>query len=217
MAVIAPSLASADPLRLASAIASLGAHPYLHLDIEDGNFIDNITFGMKTVREVAKTAPQSLDAHLMTTQPGAWIDALLACGVRTIAFHLEAARYPLALIRAIRDAGGKAGVALNLQPAVAGLRPYAHALDYVLLMACEPDGRGQEFNPAVLDRIREARAILPPDARIVVDGSINESNMREVACAGADVLVMGRAVWGAADPAAEIARLTALLNGQGGR
>ena len=211
MALIDPSLASANPLRLARSIASLGAHPVLHLDIEDGNFIGNITFGMKTVRAVAEFAPQALDAHLMTSRPRDWAGELLACGVKRVAFHIESEPYPLELLRAIRDAGGEAGLALNLQADIARLAPYAHALDYVLLMACEPDGRGQEFNPFVLQRTRQARSLLPPGVRIVVDGGVNETNMRGLVAAGADVLVMGRAVWAAADPAAEIARLTALL------
>ena len=107
MALINPSLASADPLRLADCIRSLKDYPYLHLDIEDGNFIANITFGLKTARAVAKCAPQALDAHLMTTDSGFWVKELLDAGIKRIAFHIESAAYPLEIIERIHEAGGQ--------------------------------------------------------------------------------------------------------------
>lgn len=211
MAHITPSLASADPLNLAASIAALGDYPHLHLDIEDGNFVDNITFGMKTVRAVAGTAPQALDAHLMTENPAFWVGELLRAGVKTIAFHVESAAYPLEIVHAIREAGGRAGLALNLKAPIESLAPYADKIDFALVMASEPDGEGQQFNPYAATRVAQAREILPARVAIAVDGGVNETNMMALRRAGAEVFVMGRAVWGAPDPRAQILRLNALL------
>ncbi len=208
MVRIDPSLASADPLRMAEQIRKLEGHPLLHLDVEDGNFVPNLTFGMKTVRAVAAYADQELDAHLMVTAPGAYIEELLDAGVYRIAFHIEAAPYPAVYLNRIRKRGGKAGLAFNCMEPVESALSYENSLDYILIMTSEPDGRGQEFNPCMLEKIRRAREIFSDRIEIMADGGISEEHMDQVLAAGAEILVMGRAVWNAEEPGRKIRELT---------
>lgn len=204
---INPSLASADMLRLREQILELGDYPYLHLDIEDGNFVPNITFGMKTVQAVSKLTKKELDAHLMVTEPGNYIAELMDMGIRRIAFHIEAVSYPAVYLNQIHSRGGIAGLALNCKEAVSSVLPYIEFLDYVLIMTSEPDGRGQLFNSCMLEKVRAARECLPKRISIMADGGISEDHMKQVVEAGADTLVMGRAVWNAKDPERKIEEL----------
>lgn len=204
---INPSLASADMLRLREQIMELGDYPYLHLDIEDGNFVPNITFGMKTIQAVSKFTKKELDAHLMVTEPGNYIEELMDMGIRRIAFHIEAVSYPAVYLNQIRNRGGIAGLAFNCMEPVSSAFPYIEFLDYVLIMTSEPDGRGQEFNSYMLEKIREARECLPKRISVMADGGISEDYMKQVIKAGADTLVMGRAIWNAEDPGRKVAEL----------
>ena len=197
---VIPSLASADPLRLDSCIRALGDYPYLHLDVEDGNFISNITFGMKTIRAVAREAGQILDAHLMVSDPGPWVDELLAAGIRDIAFHCEACRYPYELLHRIREAGGHGGLAFNFREDPADALWYQDELDYVLIMTSEPDGQDQRFRPDMIRKVQRTRQIFADHVSICVDGGVSADNMVQLAQAGADRFVMGRAVWGTEKP-----------------
>lgn len=205
---INPSLASADPLRLAEQIDKLEGYPFLHLDMEDGNFVPNLTFGIKTVRAVAAYANQQLDVHLMVTAPGAYIEELLDIGVKRIAFHIESAPYPSVYLNRIRERGGKAGLAFNCMEPVESALPYENSLDYVLIMTSEPDGRGQKFNPYMLEKIRRVKELFSGRIEIMADGGISEEQMDQVMTAGADILVMGRAVWNAEMPGRKVREFT---------
>lgn len=200
-------MASANPLNYQKAIQSLGDIPRLHLDVEDGNFVPNITFGMKTIRAVADFATQKLDAHLMVTDPSLYLDELMDAGVDAIAVHIESGIYPLVHLQKIRGRGCRAGLAFNCMAPVESGLPYAAQLDYLLIMTSEPDGQGQLFNRAMLDKIARARALYGPEMDIMVDGGISEALLPDVAAAGANIVVMGRAVWNAADPEAQCKRL----------
>ena len=147
MAIFIPSMASANQLNLQKSLDSLGKIKRIHFDIEDGNFIDNITFGLRTVRDVLNYTDRQADAHLMVTNPGQYIDDLLALGVKSIAVHVESGIFPAAHLHRIRQQGGRAGLALNFMAPLSTLPPYIKDVDYVLLMTSEPDGRGQQFNP----------------------------------------------------------------------
>ena len=207
MILIDPSLASANPFNYQKAIESLGDVPRLHLDVEDGNFVPNITFGMKTIRAVADMATQKLDAHLMVTDPGLYLDDLMDAGVEAIAIHIESGIYPLVHLQKIRSRGCKAGLAFNCMAPVESALPYADQLDYLLIMTSEPDGRGQLFNPAMLGKIARARALFGPAMDIMVDGGISEALLPDVVAAGANIVVMGRAIWNAENPEAQYRRL----------
>lgn len=200
MIKIIPSLASANQLFLAMEIDRIKEQGRLHIDIEDGNFIPNITFGIKTVKMVASYAQIVLDAHLLVTNPENYIDDLINCGVKDIVFHIEATSYPAALLNKIRRLGGKAGLAMNLKVNVSELFPYIDYLDYVLLMTSEPDDFEQKFNPRVVNRIIDIRQMLPKKISVMVDGGIGGQELTEVVQAGADIVIMGRALWNASDP-----------------
>lgn len=214
MATIIPSLASANPLCLQSQIDELKGYPYLHLDIEDGNFVPNITFGIKTIRAVGMYSDKVLDAHLMVMKPEEYIDDLVDAGIQKIAFHIEKVSYPAVVLKHIRNRGAKAGLAFNCMGQIGQILPYADFVDYLLVMTAEPDGGGQMFNPYMLDKIAEARKVLPEHISIMADGGIVESNMRLVKDAGASEIIMGRAVWNAEDAGIQVRGLMKKLNGK---
>lgn len=200
MVRILPSIASADQLCIADEMKRIEGTGYLHIDIEDGNFLPNITFGMKTVKAVCEGRRFEYDAHLLVTNPERYLDELHQCGVSKIAFHIEAAPYPLELLNRIRGYGMKAGLALNFKTPVQSVWPFIPALDYVLIMTSEPDGEGCRFYPRMLEKIAEARAMLPAGAELWVDGGIGKEELMKVLAAGADTAVMGRAIWGGGQP-----------------
>lgn len=212
MPELIPSMASANQLNLKKSIDSLGRIKKIHFDIEDGNFIDNITFGLRTVRDVLNYTNREADAHLMVTTPGRYIDDLMALGVKAIAVHVESGIFPAAHLHRIRRLGGRAGLALNFMAPVSLLLPYLQDIDYVLLMTSEPDGRGQVFNPWSLEKIAEARRLLPAHISIVVDGGITEEWLPKVVAAGADTVILGRTLW-VENPEAQYARLQRILSG----
>ena len=199
MAIILPSIASANQANLAGEIHRLGSHPYLHFDLEDGNFVPNITFGIKTVRALRPLTTASFDAHLMVTNPMDYIPSLLALDFRGIAFHWESTGYPLRIIHAIHDGGCRAGIALNPRTCAQEVIPYLGLVDYLLVMTAEPDGHGDQFQPMVLENILQLHTAAP-DLPIVADGAVNSSILPLVCQAGASAVVMGRAVFTAPDP-----------------
>jgi len=206
-----PSIASADPIRIAGAIDSLGSWPYLHLDIEDGCFVPNITFGMRTVKAIAGYAKGEIDVHLMVRDPLPYIPALAALGVKSASVHAEAVGYPLEALGAIRRAGMAAGLALNFKTAPESLEPFLDALDYLLVMTAEPDGGGQRFSPALLKKLRRARAMLSDRQALWADGGIDRHNLIPVVEAGATDIVLGRAAFEGGPPEMALSALAALL------
>ena len=192
---IVPSVASADPLRIAEQIGQLGPGSPLHLDIEDGCFIPNITFGLKTIRAVAQIATGPLDAHLMTMRPEDWLVDLQRCGVTQVCGHIEALPYPKQFLRHAQALGMKAGLALNCKTHLAELLPFLDCMDYLLVMTSEADYGDQSFFPSSLQRVQEARALVGPDLPIWVDGGISEDRLTALETCGATTAVMGRAIF----------------------
>ncbi|WP_138306738.1 MULTISPECIES: ribulose-phosphate 3-epimerase [unclassified Clostridium] len=211
---IIPSIASARQLDLKGQLDRIEDVPYLHIDVEDGNFLPNITFGMKTVREMAAYSKAELDVHLLVTNPISYIQELSEMNISAVCGHMEALSYPLEFLNEVHSAGMKAGLALNLSLPVEQIMSYAGSFDYLLLMTSEPDGSGQMFCPNALERIRRARACIPDDVMIYADGGIGRNELGKVAEAGADCVIMGRAVWGAENPAKAWREMEA-LNGYG--
>ena len=207
-----PSIASADQLHLADEIEKVREWPWLHIDIEDGNFVPNITFGEKTVRAIASAAPQELDVHLLTNDPGAYLPLLGECGVKRAAAHLEALPYPLEFLNRVRDMGMEAGLALNFLTPAESISLFSGSLDYVIVMTAEPDRKGQQFYAPILRKIRALRGLLPPEVSIWADGGINSGNMDLVKEAGADTLIMGRCVFGTSDPLLTLRTLSETKN-----
>lgn len=210
---ICPSILSADFSRLAEEIKdveSKGAD-CIHLDMMDGHFVPNLTFGVPIIAALRKHVSIPFDAHLMVEHPDVYVDGLAKAGVQYVTVHQEACPHLDSTLQHIRSAGMKCGVALNPATPVSFLSCVAAQLDMILIMSVNPGFGGQKFIPYSLDKIREARALLDSvgntEAVVEVDGGVNADTVQAVKEAGATFLVAGSAVFGAADRAAAIAAL----------
>ena len=210
--LLTPSIASANQLALGFEIEKLGGWPRLHLDIEDGNFVPNITFGMKTVWSIAAAASgTTLDVHLMTNDPVQYIMPLAECGIAAICAHIEALEYPMVFVNRARSAKMRVGLALNMKTDIRSLLPFVSLLDYVLIMTSEPDDTGELFFPPMLGRITEARALLPSQVSIHADGGINAEWLKKLSLAGVDEAVLGRAAFCTNDHYANLTTLSGMI------
>ena len=213
MIQIAPSLLSADFLHLEKDVELVNQYADLfHLDIMDGSFVPNISFGFPVVEAIARKASKPLDVHLMIVSPEKYVERFAKAGASMISFHYEAAREgSAALIEKIQDLGVKAGIVINPDCPVQDIFPYLHQVDFVLLMSVFAGFGGQKFIPATLERVRTVRAELDRMGRlgvpIEVDGGIGPENAGVVVAAGAEILVAGSAVFKAEDPEAAIAKM----------
>ena len=197
---ILPSIASANQLHLQDEMDRVKGHKYLHIDIEDGNFLPNITFGMKTIKSIMNLNSFTYDVHLLVTNPLDYLDELIALKPEAISFHIEAHEYPLVLLNKIRQNGIKAGLAFNFKTDLKQSLIFSKSLDYIIVMCGEPDSLGNQFNDLNIERIKEIRSILPENIEIWVDGGISETNIFKLKEAGANGFVMGRAIWSKEDP-----------------
>ena len=197
---IIPSLTSGSYATLGENARRLQDIGHLHLDVEDGHFSPGISFGVDAIRDVAPCTTAELDAHLMVTQPDDYIQGLAACGVKRIAVQIEACPYPSRQLNTLRELGVKAGLAFNYKTDVRVLENYADLVDYVLLWTNESDCSTLAFKPHSLERIRRARDIVGGAAEVWADGGVKKELLKAVRAAGADVVVMGRAFFEAADP-----------------
>ena len=203
--LIAPSMLAADFLHLAKDVELVNEHADLfHLDIMDGVFVPNISYGFPVVEAIASAARKPLDVHLMIVQPEKYIERFARLGVSMLSFHLNATDKPAQALLHIREAGMKAGLVINPDTPVESLYPYLHLCDYIILMSVYAGFGGQKFIEDTFDRIRTLKAEIERQSlpvKIEVDGGVSPANAKALLEAGAEILVAGSAVFKAEDPA----------------
>ena len=199
--IVAPSILSADFLRLGEAIQMVeeSEAEWVHCDIMDGHFVPNISYGIPIVKAVRPATKKVVDCHLMIEHPELYVEAFAAAGADMITVHQEACVHLDRQVAQIHDLGCKAGVALTPATPVETLVDILHAVDMVLIMSVNPGFGGQKFIPRALDKVRRLRT-LAPDLLIQVDGGVNAETGAKLVAAGADVLVAGSYVFGAKEP-----------------
>ena len=209
---VAPSMLSADfgHLDRDTRMIDRSAAEWVHIDVMDGVFVPNISFGFPVLKAIRRATSKLLDVHLMIVSPEKYVERFVEAGADLVTFHLEATQDPAECIARIRRAGARVGMSIKPATPVESLRRWLSEVDLVLVMSVEPGFGGQSFIEGSLSKIRELRAMadeLGLATLIEVDGGISAANAREVFEAGAEVLVAGSAVFRAADPESEIRRI----------
>jgi ribulose-phosphate 3-epimerase len=212
---IAPSLLSADFADIASQIALVerGGADYLHLDVMDGRFVPNITWGPKIIKDLRKLSRLPFDTHLMIVEPERYVSDFVAAGADIVTVHWEATVHANRLINQIKEAGAKAGLSINPATPLSMVEEVLPYLDLLLVMSVNPGFGGQTYIPTSTAKIAAARRMIDDRGLAVeleVDGGVHVDNVVEVAEAGADVVVMGAGIFGTPNPDATIGRVREL-------
>ena len=215
--LIAPSMLAADFSNLARDIAVVNQSDadWFHLDVMDGVFVPNISFGMPVIKSMAKHTTKPLDVHLMIVEPDRYIQTFADLGADVLTVHAEACTHLHRSLQSIKAAGMKAGVALNPHTPVESLSHIIADIDLVCLMSVNPGFGGQSFIEATYEKVRELRTLIDEnkaDTLVEIDGGVTDQNASQLVAAGADVLVAGSYVFSASDLTATIANLSAQVN-----
>lgn len=210
--IIAPSLLAANFLQLDREMEMINNSEagWLHLDVMDGRFVPNISFGLPVISQVSKIVNKVCDVHLMILEPERYAEAFRDAGAHNLTVHAEACPHLHRNIQQIKDLGMTAGVALNPHTPIGLLENVINDIDVVLIMSVNPGFGGQKFIPHTLDKIKALRQMIDSSgskALIEIDGGVTLANAGDIVAAGADVLVAGNTVFSAADPKSVISKL----------
>ena len=214
--LVSPSLLSADPLHFADELAAVekAGADWHHVDVMDGHFVPNLTYGIPLVAALKKQSKIPLDVHIMVSNPDTVALDYVRAGAHYLAFHIEASRHPHRLLQTIRADGAKAGLAVNPGTPIESVFPLLDDVDLVLIMSVNPGFGGQKFIPQTVERVQKLSQVLAQRGLsdkvvIEVDGGINAETGAQVVKAGARALVAGTYIYGAPDRAAAIRKLRA--------
>lgn len=209
---IAPSILSADFSRLGEEIDAvrLGGATILHVDVMDGHFVPNLTIGLPVVKSLARATELPIDAHLMISEPGRYAQQFVEAGAKMVSVHIEADAHLHRTLASIKAAGAQAGIVLNPATPLESLGEALSFADYVLVMSVNPGFGGQKFIPTSVDKVGRLRRMIDERklvTRIEIDGGIDRENIASVVAAGAEIIVAGSAIFGAASPEAAVREL----------
>jgi ribulose-phosphate 3-epimerase len=210
---ISPSIQSADLANHESELRRIANADWAHVDVMDAHFVPNLTLGLPVVEALVKVSPVPIDAHLMIEDPDRWAPQYAVAGCQSVTFHIEAARDPRSLARALRAAGSRASMAIKPGTAFAPYEELLPELDMVLVMTVEPGFGGQSFMADQMPKVRQVREAVRRhggEIWVQVDGGVSSDTIEQCAEAGADVFVAGSAVYGAEDAAAAVDELRSL-------
>lgn len=212
--LVSPSILSADPLNLGKELADVeaGGADYHHVDVMDGHFVNNLTYGPMMVKAIKKSAKIPLDVHIMVTNPDEVALQYVEAGADILSFHVEAARHSHRLIQAIQSEGAKAGIAINPGTSLSTIEALIPFADIITVMSVNPGFGGQSFIPQTLERIKNLASMIKKygrdnDVMIQVDGGIDDTNVEKVVQSGARMIIAGSYVYGAKNRRAQIEKL----------